>query len=175
MHGFQIPAIWELMPDMFIESKVWKEALNQSSFPENNRAIVVIDKNFTGTNLNPEHKVAYFREDIGANSHHWHWHVVNPSMAPKGSIDRKGEIFYYMHHNMLARYDAERLANGLKRVEPFDIHHDIIKEAYFPKLTLQNASMNLVGRQENTALRVILIYIQINLIISEIIKLNNTF
>lgn len=33
--------------------------------------------------------------------------------------DRQGELFFYMHEQMLARYDAELLSNGLPRVEPF--------------------------------------------------------
>lgn len=33
--------------------------------------------------------------------------------------DRQGELFFYMHSQMLARYDAELLSNGLARVAPF--------------------------------------------------------
>ncbi len=33
--------------------------------------------------------------------------------------DRQGELFIYMHRQMLARYDAERLSAGLRRVRPF--------------------------------------------------------
>jgi len=33
--------------------------------------------------------------------------------------DRQGELFFYMHQQMLARYDAELLSNGRDRVEPF--------------------------------------------------------
>ncbi len=33
--------------------------------------------------------------------------------------DRQGELFFYMHAQMLARYDAELLSNGLQRVKPF--------------------------------------------------------
>jgi Hemocyanin, ig-like domain/Hemocyanin, copper containing domain len=33
--------------------------------------------------------------------------------------DRQGELFFYMHQQMLARYDAELLSNGLPRVEPY--------------------------------------------------------
>ena len=33
--------------------------------------------------------------------------------------DRQGELFVYMHRQMLARYDAERLSVGLRRVRPF--------------------------------------------------------
>ena len=33
--------------------------------------------------------------------------------------DRQGELFFYMHEQMIARYDAELLSNGLARVQPF--------------------------------------------------------
>jgi Hemocyanin, copper containing domain len=33
--------------------------------------------------------------------------------------DRQGELFFYMHEQMLARYDAELLSHGLARVAPF--------------------------------------------------------
>ncbi len=33
--------------------------------------------------------------------------------------DRQGELFFYMHEQMLARYDAELLSNNLARVEPY--------------------------------------------------------
>jgi hypothetical protein len=37
--------------------------------------------------------------------------------------DRQGELFFYMHAQMLARYDAELLSHGLPRVEPFGPDH----------------------------------------------------
>jgi len=53
----------------------------------------------------PEHALAYFREDIGLNLHHWHWHLVYPSSGETNVVkkDRRGELFYYMHLQMLAR------------------------------------------------------------------------
>lgn len=50
---------------------------------------------------NPEEAVTFFREDLGINSHHYHWHVVYPITQPKNYQDRRGEIFYYMHHQMV--------------------------------------------------------------------------
>jgi hypothetical protein len=64
-----------------------------------------------------EQKLAYWREDPLVNEHHEHWHIVYPTAHPLG--DRHGELFAYMHEQMLARYDAERLAAGLNRVQPF--------------------------------------------------------
>lgn len=56
--------------------------------------------------MDVEHRVAYFREDIGVNLHHRHWHEVYPFMGMKEIVykDRRGELFYYMHQQMLARY-----------------------------------------------------------------------
>jgi len=96
--------------------------------------------------------VSYWREDPLANEHHLHWHVVYPSIgiilddAPEDLLevlrnrsrrltddemrqvvryqDRHGEIFIYMHQQMLARYDAERLALSLQPVEPLDLSRE---------------------------------------------------
>ena len=71
-----------------------------------------------------EKQLWYFREDELANEHHWHWHRVYParrnSRAEFLAAERQGELFVYMHQQMLARYDTERLALGLDPVEPLD-------------------------------------------------------
>jgi tyrosinase len=65
---------------------------------------------FTSTDVEPEHWLAYFREDIALNLHHWHWHILFPFADIKdnngGSLldrDRRGELFFYMHHQIIAR------------------------------------------------------------------------
>jgi hypothetical protein len=77
----------------------------------------------------------WFREDPLANDHHRHWHVVYPSRGrptPSGPVlqDRQGELFFYMHQQMLARYDAERRALGFGPVEPFADYRAPIGEGY---------------------------------------------
>jgi tyrosinase len=77
---------------------------------------------------NAEDRLLWLREDPKLNEHHEHWHVVYPIAgipAPdterKGQLkERQGELFFYMHRQMLARYDAERLGVGLDRVVPWD-------------------------------------------------------
>lgn len=61
---------------------------------------------YTATNLDPEHHVAYWREDVGVNQHHWHWHTVYPHSGDHRVVNksRRGELFYYMHEQMIARY-----------------------------------------------------------------------
>src|SRR5512146_2189368 len=79
---------------------------------------------------NPEEALLWWREDPKLNEHHEHWHVVYPISGvpapgdPRGGAtkDRQGELFLYMHRQMLARYDTERIAAGLERVAPWDYH-----------------------------------------------------
>lgn len=60
---------------------------------------------YTGDDSDPEHRLAYFREDLGVNLHHWHWHLIYPFEGPTDIVakDRRGELFYYMHHEIIAR------------------------------------------------------------------------
>jgi len=78
----------------------------------------------------------WFREDPLANEHHEHWHWVYPNNPPpnKPVKERHGELFYYMHEQMLARYDVERVAAGLAPVEPLTDFFGSIGEGYDPGL-----------------------------------------
>ena len=89
--------------------------------------------------LGAEALLDYFREDTGFNDHHLKWHVVNPfggvpdpvnPFGPRVTKDRQGELFWYMHQQMLARYDTERIAVGLDRVEPLEDYRAPIAEGY---------------------------------------------
>jgi tyrosinase len=66
--------------------------------------------------------LAYFREDIGVNLHHWHWHLVYPTRGPREIVnkDRRGELFFYMHTQIIARYNVERFCNKLDKVKPLN-------------------------------------------------------
>lgn len=66
---------------------------------------IEIPKDFTASDLEEEHRLAYFREDIGINLHHWHWHLVYPFEAAREVVNknRRGELFYYMHQQIMAR------------------------------------------------------------------------
>ena len=48
--------------------------------------------------------------------------IADPQPGDPGHTrlqDRQGELFFYMHQQMLARYDAELLSHELPRVAPF--------------------------------------------------------
>ena len=78
-----------------------------------------------------EEALDYLRQDPLANEHHRHWHVVYPSAGWQGQRqDREGELFFYMHQQMLARYDADRRAVGIAPVVPFDDYRAPIGEGF---------------------------------------------
>jgi tyrosinase len=88
----------------------------------------------------PSDNLEWYREDPYANEHHTHWHVVYPTVGvpdpndPDGVRfkDRQGEIFFYMHQQMLARYDAERVALLLERVRPLADYRADVTTGYDP-------------------------------------------
>ncbi|XP_050510953.1 phenoloxidase 1-like [Diabrotica virgifera virgifera] len=132
-----LPSFIRTFPDKFVDSRLFGQAREEATIvPVGARRPIEIVKDFTATDLEPEHRLAYFREDLGVNLHHWHWHLVYPFDGAMQVVnkDRRGELFYYMHQQLMARYNFERLCHNMKRTERFINWRQPIKEAYFPKL-----------------------------------------
>lgn len=112
--------------------------------PEERAPLRALPATAAGAGVNPPHafspedRLDWFRGDLDANEHHGHWHVVYPNVGlPVGdgvfqTKDRQGELFLYMHEQMLARYDAERLALGLPPVRAFEDYRQPIAEGFDP-------------------------------------------
>lgn len=95
-----VPSIVQQFPDQFVDGSVFPRAREEGTLVSaESRMPVEIQMNFTASDREPEQKVAYFREDIGVNMHHWHWHLVYPGEGPTEVVskDRRGELFYFMH------------------------------------------------------------------------------
>lgn len=110
---------------------------------------------YTASDLDEEHRVAYHREDVGLNLFHMHWHYfyykyLSPPEMRK--MDRRGELLFYMHGQLIARYNVERLSNHLPRVKKL-VLREPIKEGYYPKLDTLVASRVWPGRPPYTRLQ----------------------
>ncbi|CAH1163694.1 unnamed protein product [Phaedon cochleariae] len=150
-----LPSFVRSFPDKYIDSKVFAKAREEANVvPEGSRMPIEIQKDYTASDLEVEHRLAYFREDIAINLHHWHWHLVYPFEAAMEIVNknRRGELFYYMHQQVMARYNFERLSNKMKRVERFIDWTSEISEAYFPKLDSLVASRSWPARVANQKL-----------------------
>nr|CCA94921.1 hemocyanin subunit g [Euphrynichus bacillifer] len=152
--GVTVPPIQEIFPDRFIPAETINLASKEATLKPNED--VVVDVEETGNILDPEHTLAYYREDIGINAHHWHWHIAYPATwnpSHMGAVkDRKGELFFYMHQQMCARYDCERLSNGMNRMIPFHNFEEHL-EGYAPHLTSLISGLNYGSRPEGFSLR----------------------
>lgn len=151
------PTKLESFPEQYMDSAVFANIREEAAIvPEGSRMPIVIPRDYTASDLEPEHRLWYFREDIGINLHHWHWHLVYPFEATNRALvdkDRRGELFYYMHQQLVARYNFERFSNRLARVKRLNNFRDPIMEGYFPKMDSLVASRSWPARQDNAVLR----------------------
>jgi tyrosinase len=99
-----------------------------------------------------ERELDWYREDPFANDHHAHWHDVwntdgieehNGQLVTQA---RQGELFLYMHQQMLARYDTERRIAGLGQTVPFE-------PAYTQPITEGYGARRYVSRPAGVSLR----------------------
>nr|CAR85695.1 hemocyanin subunit type 1 [Hierodula membranacea] len=132
--GIVLPPPYEIYPHLFVNSEVIHAAYKAKMRQEP----AIVRMNFTGTIRNPEQRVAYLGEDVGMNAHHSHWHMDFPFWWKQQEYgvekDRKGELFYWMHHQLIARFDLERLSNDLPFVEPLS-WEDKIVDGFYPQTT----------------------------------------
>merc|ERR1711942_145495 len=114
--GLVLPPLYEVTPHMFTNSEVISQAYTSKMTATPGK----FNMGYTGSQRNPEQCVAYFGEDIGMNVHHVSWHMDFPFWWKDSygyNLDRKGEMFYWAHHQLTARFDAERLSNNLDLVD----------------------------------------------------------
>jgi hypothetical protein len=84
----------------------------------------------------------YFREDTALNDSLDAWRVLYPAgghpdpAQPQRRLlpERRGELFWHTHQQLLARYDTERLAFGMPRVEPLSDYASPLNEGYDAQL-----------------------------------------
>nr|XP_045583379.1 hemocyanin B chain-like [Procambarus clarkii] len=129
-HGIVLPPLYEVTPHLFTNSEV----INKAYSAKMTQTPGKFHMDFTGTKKNKEQRVAYFGEDIGMNIHHVTWHMDFPFWWKDSygyHLDRKGELFFWVHHQLTARFDSERLSNWLDVVD--EIHWEkVIHEGFAP-------------------------------------------
>jgi len=117
--------------------QVWRISWNEGHFK-------------TLPDSDPESKLWYFREDPMVSAHHLHWHLkmsnrAVPNWHPSNgmNMDRRGEMFYFMHKQMLCRFNADRLGLGMPLTTPFlpNEWDQPIYPGYNPKLTEPNGNI----------------------------------
>ncbi|EAA10758.2 AGAP006258-PA [Anopheles gambiae str. PEST] len=151
-----IPSIVSLFPDQFVDPAVFPKLREEgAAVQQENRMVIDIPPNYTASDREDEQRMAYFREDIGVNMHHWHWHLVYPGDGPDEVVrkDRRGELFFYMHSQLIARYNADRFCAKLKKVRNLTNYREPIVEGYYPKMIRSSNNRSYPARAANTTLQ----------------------
>ncbi|GAB6029837.1 Polyphenol oxidase 1 [Chamberlinius hualienensis] len=156
--GITIPRVHVVFPDKFIKDKVIRKIQKMTSSSQYGvkRPVVVGNSMRDYNYFDPQEELSYFTEDLGMNSHHYHWHVINTPMWHRkfsNYTDRQGELFYWMHRQMMARYDAERLSNLKPRTRPIQNWHEPILEGYNPHLKIVKSQYHYAFRPARTTLK----------------------
>lgn len=149
---FIMPDHFQLFPEHFISGGSYNKAMEAAIVePSEVRSSIEIDDHFTSDSRDPEQLLSYFREDISLNLYHLTFHQVYPNDGPIDIVakPRRGEIFFYVYRQILARYNFARMAAGLSRVKRLNNFYEPIPEVCFQKLNTRTASRNWPGRFKN--------------------------
>lgn len=151
-NGFVLPAPYEVYPEMFTNMAqvyfIWRtkmqngiqypeEAAKAGIIKENNDYIYYANYSNSLTYPNDEERIAYFTEDVGLNSYYYFFHAQLPFWMNANKLgalkERRGEGYFFLYQQLLARYYLERLSNGLGEIPTFSWYSPI-KVGYYPML-----------------------------------------
>ncbi|XP_018323798.1 allergen Cr-PI-like [Agrilus planipennis] len=110
-----LPPIYELNPYYFVtgDSIYQVQKFKQLYHGQQLNEPYIIPTNYTSQNV--QHSLAYFLEDIGLNAYYYYFNLYYPFWLGgeefKMKNDRRGELYYFVHQQLLARYYLERLSN----------------------------------------------------------------
>lgn len=154
--GYALPSPYEIYPYFFVNADVvarlWRlkmqEGVIQPEFAakygivvEDNDYIVYANYSGWSTFENEEQKLSYFTEDIGLNTYYYYFHTVFPSWMNGIGFglqkERRGELYFYVYKQLLARYYLERLSNGLGEIPAFS-WREPFKTSYTPNMVYHN-------------------------------------
>ncbi|XP_058465153.1 hexamerin-1.1-like [Malaya genurostris] len=149
LQGVELPAIYEINPYLFFNGDLIHGALFRKlrdldyGFYDGNIRNAA-SSNYTSkftANHHDEGDLAYYTEDIGMNSYYFYYMLEYPTFLGGDDFgldkDRRGELFLYMHQQLLSWYYLERQSNSLGSIEMLDWKFPL-KTGYYSMLRYWN-------------------------------------
>ncbi|GJQ73637.1 hypothetical protein Trydic_g13980 [Trypoxylus dichotomus] len=145
--GIILPPDYEINPYLYFNSELMakiEKSKNNCDVKSKNIDVAVNDLPLERyTNLDAEHLLTYFTEDVGLNFCHYSYSIIYPWWMDGDEfglkVDHRGELFYYIMAQLVARYNAERLSNGLGEVTAIDFTSPL-DFGYYPGLSYPNGA-----------------------------------
>lgn len=111
----------------------------------NNVETYLVMANYSSKYVTPymddDYKLDYFIEDIGINAYYYYMRQMFPFWMPSSKYSMpkeiRGQLYYFFHQQLLARYFLERMSNGLGKIEDFDWNKPIYP-GYYSTMTYPN-------------------------------------
>ncbi|XP_049876502.1 acidic juvenile hormone-suppressible protein 1-like [Pectinophora gossypiella] len=148
--GLIVPPIYEIFPSFFHNGEIMTTAqrLNThgisniehfpSTFVWNDN--IVIRWNETVWPYVYEDSLAYFTNDHELNTYYYNMHLTYPFWLGGETCplvkDRRGEWFWFVHKQIVARYYLERLSNGQTEIP--ELGTDVVQHGYWSGLLHHN-------------------------------------
>lgn len=149
-----LPPLYEIFPSMFVQSDVLayvSQIKEAEGFDEPAKASVYgieIGKydNYTIANSfkgvfrynSDDLKLAYYTQDVGLNLYNYLYFAEYPPYLTQQeyglSTTVRGELYFYMYQQLIARYQLERLSNNIEKIKI----EDLTMPAYNPNMRYHN-------------------------------------
>ncbi len=148
----RLPAIYEIYPNYFFDSGVIQEAQNLkmsrgsgAAAGMNNIETYLVMANYSSkymtSYMDEDYKLDYFIEDVGMNAYYYYIRHMFPFWMSSSKYNMpkeiRGQLYYFFHQQLLARYFLERMSNGLGKIEDFDWNKPIYP-GYYSTMTYPN-------------------------------------
>ncbi|XP_043267400.1 hexamerin-like isoform X2 [Venturia canescens] len=137
------PPLYEIFPQHYVDSRIIHEAQHIYAEGYETEKTVYIPVNYTDYLPFGEQQLSYFTHDIGLNAYYAYVSLagymipeVHGSDYEKGHHIGHGSYYYYLHQQLLARYNLNRLGSGLGPIDSVDFEN--VKAAYKPHLHFAN-------------------------------------
>lgn len=150
-YGIVLPPIYEIYPYYFFPTEVIQKAQEYKQIYSGEEVQpdsdgykgYTVNANYSGwyLNVNPEQSLSYFTEDVSVNSFYYYFNIYYPFWMDGEEFglknDRRGEQFYYVYQQIIARYYLERLSNDFGEIPYYDYDRPV-KTGYYPSLRYPN-------------------------------------
>ncbi|XP_076757260.1 hexamerin 70b [Xylocopa sonorina] len=140
----RIPPMYEVVPNYYFNNEVIQKAQNIAMGDRRNVEKYFVTANYSGwfvqRHIIPENKLSYFSEDVGLNAFYFLLNHEFPFFmyGNETSVPHiRGDYYFFVHKQLLARYYLERLSNHMGRVEHVSLSEPI-QIGYYPTMHYRN-------------------------------------
>ncbi|XP_029035149.2 hexamerin-like isoform X2 [Osmia bicornis bicornis] len=139
-----LPMISEIYPNLFFESRAIQQAQNikMTRGADTGISTYIIPANYSSKYMYPyvddEYKMDYYIEDADLNAYYYYFRMTSPFwLDTNRRKEVRGECYFFIHKQLMARYNLERRSNAISRIASFDWNKPIYP-LYFSNLMYSN-------------------------------------